>query len=171
MTTCVFVLSASRQPSLCPSSSLSSPPSERSHSKHKSRSGRSSTKSAAQSPPPSSALAENADAKKQKKAAKKAAHDAEVAAERELLAGAMDEEAAGGPRAPTRAIMANKGLTPKRAKAVRNPRVKKRMRFEKAQRKVASQRAVYKGGLSATGGRYEGEKSGISKVVKSVKLS
>ena len=107
----------------------------------------------------------------QVKAAKKAAHDAEVAAERELLAGAMDDEAAGGPRAPTRAIMANKGLTPKRAKAVRNPRVKKRMRFEKAQRKVASQRAVYKGGLAATGGRYEGEKSGISKVVKSVKLS
>ncbi|KAL1692827.1 Sas10 C-terminal domain-containing protein [Schizophyllum commune] len=112
-----------------------------------------------------------ARASKAKKAAKKAAHDAEVAAERELLAGAMDEESAGGPRAPTRAIMANKGLTPKRAKAVRNPRVKKRMRFEKAQRKVASQRAVYKGGLAATGGRYEGEKSGISKVVKSVKLS
>ncbi|KAL1748059.1 Sas10 C-terminal domain-containing protein [Schizophyllum fasciatum] len=109
-------------------------------------------------------------ASKSKKAAKKAAHDADVAAAREALMG-DDDDAASGPRAPTRAILANKGLTPKRAKAVRNPRVKKRMRFEKAQRKVASQRAVYKGGLAATGGRYEGEKSGISKVVKSVKLS
>ncbi|KAE9403972.1 MFS general substrate transporter [Gymnopus androsaceus JB14] len=41
-----------------------------------------------------------------------------------------------------------------------------------AQKKVASQKAVYKGGASATvtGVRYEGEKSGVSKVVKSVRL-
>jgi U3 small nucleolar RNA-associated protein 3 len=44
------------------------------------------------------------------------------------------------------------------------------MRFEKAKKTVASQKAVYKGGLSQNGGRYEGEKSGISKAVKSVRL-
>ncbi|KIK69636.1 hypothetical protein GYMLUDRAFT_236138 [Collybiopsis luxurians FD-317 M1] len=79
----------------------------------------------------------------------------------------VEEEADTGPRSLTRAILANKGLTPHRAKSVRNPRVKKRLRFAKAQKKVASQKPVYKGGVSASGGRYEGEKSGISKVVKS----
>ncbi|KAI3607630.1 hypothetical protein WG66_004982 [Moniliophthora roreri] len=80
------------------------------------------------------------------------------------------EDSASGPRSLTRAIMANKGLTPHRSKSVRNPRVKKRQKFEKAKKKVASQKAVYKGGLSETGGRYDGERSGISKVVKSVRL-
>jgi U3 small nucleolar RNA-associated protein 3 len=71
----------------------------------------------------------------------------------------------------TRAILKNKGLTPKRAKAIRNPRVKKKLRFEEAKKKVSSKRAVFKGGLaSLPGGRYEGEKSGISQVVKSVRL-
>lgn len=80
------------------------------------------------------------------------------------------EEDSSGPRSLTRAILKNKGLTPQRPKAVRNPRVKKRQKFEKAKRKVSSQKALYKGGLSETKGRYEGEKSGISKVVKSVRL-
>ena len=75
-----------------------------------------------------------------------------------------------GPRSLTRAILANKGLTPHRPKAVRNPRVKKRQKFEKAKKKISSQKAVYKGGLSESGGRYDGERSGISKVVKSVPL-
>lgn len=74
-----------------------------------------------------------------------------------------------GPRSLTRAILANKGLTPHRPKSVRNPRVKKRQKFEKAKKKVASQKAVYKGGIADTG-RYDGEKSGISKVVKSIRL-
>ncbi len=74
-----------------------------------------------------------------------------------------------GPRSLTHAILKNKGLTPHRSKSVRNPRVKKRQRFEKAKKKVASQKAVYKGGISDTG-RYDGEKSGISKVIKSVRL-
>jgi U3 small nucleolar RNA-associated protein 3 len=76
-----------------------------------------------------------------------------------------------GQRGVTRAILKNKGLTPSRSKSVRNPRVKKRIKFEEAKKKVRSQKAVYKGGLANTGGRYEGEASGIStKVVKSVKL-
>jgi U3 small nucleolar RNA-associated protein 3 len=72
-----------------------------------------------------------------------------------------------GPRSLTRAIEKNKGLTPHRSKAVRNPRVKKRERYEKAKRKVSSQRAVYKGGQGALEGSYSGEKSGISMVSKS----
>lgn len=76
-----------------------------------------------------------------------------------------------GPRSLTRAIMKNRGLTPHRAKSVRNPRVKKKLRFEKAKKQVGSKRAVFKGGLSSLpGGRYEGERTGISQVVKSVKL-
>lgn len=82
----------------------------------------------------------------------------------------MDGSEVSGPRSLTRAILANKGLTPHRPKAVRNPRVKKRQKFEKAKKKLASQKATYKGGLSAMGGKYSGESTGISKVVKSVPL-
>lgn len=81
----------------------------------------------------------------------------------------FEEDTTDGPRSLTRAILKNKGLTPRRGKSVRNPRVKKREKFEKAKKKLASQKAVYKGGLAETG-RYEGEKSGISRVVKSVRL-
>ncbi|EGN92133.1 hypothetical protein SERLA73DRAFT_173106 [Serpula lacrymans var. lacrymans S7.3] len=74
-----------------------------------------------------------------------------------------------GPRSITRAIMKNRGLTPHRSKSVRNPRVKKRQKFEKAKKKVSSQKAVYKGGIGDAS-KYAGEQSGISKVVKSVRL-
>lgn len=53
---------------------------------------------------------------------------------------------------------------------MRNPRVKKRQKFEKAKKKLASQKATFKGGLAESKGRYDGEKTGISKVVKSVRL-
>lgn len=81
----------------------------------------------------------------------------------------MTPETADGPRALTRAILKNRGLTPHRAKSVRNPRVKKRQKFEKAKKKVSSQKAVYKGGIGDAA-NYGGEKSGISKVVKAVRL-
>lgn len=81
----------------------------------------------------------------------------------------FDDGGADGPRSLTRAILTNKGLTPRRPKSVRNPRVKKREKFRKANMKISSQKAVFKGGL-AEAGRYDGEKSGISKVVKSVRL-
>ena len=74
-----------------------------------------------------------------------------------------------GQRGVTRAILKNRGLTPKRSKSVRNPRVKKRQKFEKAKKKLASQKATYKGGIGDVG-HYGGEKSGISKVVKSIKI-
>lgn len=81
----------------------------------------------------------------------------------------MTSETADGPRALTRAILKNRGLTPHRSKSVRNPRVKKRMKFEKAKKKVSSQKAVYKSGIGDMA-NYGGEKSGISKVVKAVRL-
>jgi U3 small nucleolar RNA-associated protein 3 len=84
----------------------------------------------------------------------------------------IDEET-GQPRAASRAILKNKGLTPKRPKAVRNPRVKKRIRYEKAQKKLASMKPTYSADRAskAASGAYEGEKSGIGRsVVKSRRL-
>ncbi|KAL4250755.1 SAS10 family protein [Abortiporus biennis] len=101
---------------------------------------------------------------KEKKEKKKAEYDEIQAATRLQHV----EEDVDGPRSLTRAILKNRGLTPHRSKSVRNPRVKKRQRYEKAKKKISSQKAVYKGGVGA--GKYEGEKSGISKVIKSVSL-
>ncbi|KAF9242577.1 Sas10 C-terminal domain-containing protein [Melanogaster broomeanus] len=98
-----------------------------------------------------------------KKAQKKAEYEAATARPD------LDHEDASGPRSITRAILKNKGLTPHRSKAVRNPRVKKRQKYEQAKKKVASQRSVYKGGIGDVS-KYSGEQSGISKVVKSVRL-
>jgi U3 small nucleolar RNA-associated protein 3 len=66
-------------------------------------------------------------------------------------------------------IEKNKGLAPKRKKDVRNPRVKKRKKFEEKKKKLGSVRQVYKGGEERGG--YGGEKTGIkSGLVKSIKL-
>ncbi|KAG8775696.1 hypothetical protein FRC12_001325 [Ceratobasidium sp. 428] len=112
-------------------------------------------------------------AKKQRKDEKKAEYESMRAAERID----PDEDSAPGPRSLTRAILKNRGMTPNRSpknKAARNPRVKKKMQYAKAQKKLGSRQAVFKGGAevaAAREGRYEGEKSGISgSVVKSVKL-
>ncbi|KAJ7134521.1 Sas10 C-terminal domain-containing protein [Mycena epipterygia] len=102
---------------------------------------------------------------KEKKEHKKAEYEAAQDAARPDF----ESPSADGPRSLTRTILANKGLTPHRPKSVRNPRVKKREKFRKANMKISSQKAVYKGGLAETG-RYDGEKSGISKVIKSVRL-
>ncbi|KAG2070407.1 hypothetical protein BDR04DRAFT_1054222 [Suillus decipiens] len=101
-----------------------------------------------------------------KKSKKKIDYEEARAAER-LVFG--EHDAASGPRSVTRAIMKNKGLTPHRSKSVRNPRVKKRQKYEQAKKRVSSQRAVYKGGIGDAS-KYTGEQSGISKVVKSVRL-
>lgn len=74
-----------------------------------------------------------------------------------------------GKRAITYAIEKNKGLAPKRKKDVRNPRVKKRKKYEEKKKKLGSVRQVYKGGEERGG--YGGELTGIKKgLVKSVKL-
>jgi U3 small nucleolar RNA-associated protein 3 len=87
-----------------------------------------------------------------------------------ISSASFEDEEADGPRALTRAIEKNRGLTPRRNKTGRNPRVKKRLAYEKAKQKVGSQRAVYKGGQATVGGNYAGEKTGISTVVKSRKF-
>ena len=81
----------------------------------------------------------------------------------------VEEETADGKRAISYAIEKNKGLAPKRKKDVRNPRVKKRKKFEEKKKKLGSIRQIYKGGEGRGG--YGGEKTGIStRLVKSVKL-
>jgi U3 small nucleolar RNA-associated protein 3 len=74
-----------------------------------------------------------------------------------------------GKRKISYAIEKNKGLTPFRKKDVRNPRVKKRKKFEEKKKKLASMKPVYKGGQGRGG--YGGELTGIKKgLVKSTKL-
>lgn len=83
-----------------------------------------------------------------------------------VVEGEVDED---GKRAIGYVIEKNKGLAPKRKKDVRNPRVKKRKKYEEKKKKLASTRAVYKGGEERGG--YGGEKTGIKAgLVKSIKL-
>ena len=106
--------------------------------------------------------------KRAKKAQKKEEYDQERLASR-----VYDDETVGDGehRLIDRTIEKNKGLTPHRPKSIRNPRVKRRMKFDRANKRLSSTRAVYKGGQSALQGGYQGEKSGISiNTVKSRKL-
>jgi U3 small nucleolar RNA-associated protein 3 len=107
---------------------------------------------------------------KQKKAAKKARADAYAEAARQSgQVYAQEELGPDGKRAITYAIEKNKGLAPRRKKEVRNPRVKKRKKFDEKMKKLGSIRQVYKGGEGRGG--YGGELTGITQsVVKSVKL-
>lgn len=64
-------------------------------------------------------------------------------------------------------MLKNKGTTPKRKKEYRNPRVKHRIKFQKALHKKRSQVPDVKRELN----KYSGEERGIkTNVVKSVKL-
>lgn len=105
--------------------------------------------------------------KASQKEAKKRAHDQERDSHR-----VWDETIAPGEhRTIDRTIEKNRGLAPNRAGNIRNPRVKRRRKFDRAQKRLASTRAVYKGGQSALQGGYGGEKSGIStNLVKSRRL-
>ncbi|KAL2835893.1 Sas10 C-terminal domain-containing protein [Aspergillus pseudoustus] len=105
-----------------------------------------------------------------RKGDKKALSEAYAAAAREGGHVEVQEEIGpDGKRAITYQIEKNRGLAPKRNKLNRNPRVKKRMRFESKKKKLGSVRQVYKGGEGAGG--YGGELTGIKKnLVKSVKL-
>lgn len=96
-------------------------------------------------------------------------HVAAVQAAKEgKLAELQEELGASGKRAINYQILKNKGLTPHRKKEFRNSRVKKRMQYEKAKKKLGSVRQVYKGDDK---GPYEGEKTGIKKnLSRSVKL-
>ena len=106
-------------------------------------------------------------AKKADKAARTAAH-----AEAAKVGGQLYIEDTVGPdgkRGITYEISKNKGLMPRRKKEVRNPRVKKRMKYDEKVKKLGSIRQVYKGGEGKGG--YGGELSGIkTNIVRSVKL-
>lgn len=108
------------------------------------------------------------------KKAKQAQYDKQKLAERDALMAERDSGEQAGPREISRQILKNKGLTPKRAKENRNPRVKKRKRFDAAQKKIASQRPTFKpdqAGANRQLNGYQGEKSGVKVgVVKSRKL-
>ncbi|KAL1952658.1 hypothetical protein VTO42DRAFT_4559 [Malbranchea cinnamomea] len=107
---------------------------------------------------------------KEKKEAKRKLAEAQAAAAREGGYVEVQEEIGpDGKRKITYAIEKNKGLAPKRSKDVRNPRVKKRKKFEQKKKRLGSIRQVYKGGEGPGG--YGGELTGIKKnLVKSVKL-
>ena len=103
-----------------------------------------------------------------KKARAEAHKAASIIAREGKLAEALEGIGEDGKRAINYQILKNKGLTPKRKKENRNARVKKRRKYEKAQKKLKSIRAVYSGGQH---GVYEGEKTGIKKnLVKSIKF-
>ena len=105
-----------------------------------------------------------------KKADRKALGEARTAAEKEGgTVRVVEATTADGKRAISYAIEKNKGLAPKRKKEVRNPRVKKRKKFEEKKKKLGSIRQVYKGGEGRGG--YGGELTGIKTgLVRSVKL-
>ncbi|KAF2746550.1 hypothetical protein M011DRAFT_425322 [Sporormia fimetaria CBS 119925] len=106
-------------------------------------------------------------AKKQEKAERAAAY-AKAAKENATV---IPEEVIGedGKRKITYLIAKNKGLTPHRKKEVRNPRVKKKLKFEKKKKALKSMKAVYGGGEGKGG--YQGELTGIKTgLVRSTKL-
>lgn len=106
---------------------------------------------------------------KKKNEEKKSYYDALAAASKADRV--VEQEVIGedGKRKITYAIEKNKGLTPKRKKEVRNPRVKKRMKYEEKQKKLRSMKSVWKGGEPKGG--YAGELSGISTgIVRARKL-
>ncbi|KAN0060645.1 something about silencing protein 10 [Thecaphora frezii] len=106
-----------------------------------------------------------------KKAAKKAKKEAYEAMRDEERFVPEETVEPGGHRGINRTIEKNKGLAPKRKKVARNPRVKKRQKYEQAKKKLSSRQAVFKGGQASLQGGYGGEQSGISShLVRSRKL-
>ncbi|KAM3547871.1 hypothetical protein ARSEF4850_009754 [Beauveria asiatica] len=111
-------------------------------------------------------VANKAKEKKEDKAARYAAYAAASKADRVVEVEQVGED---GKRKINYAIEKNKGLTPKRSKDVRNPRVKKRKQYEAKQKKLKSMKPVWQGGEPKGG--YKGEQSGINVgVVKSTRL-
>ncbi|KAF1982975.1 hypothetical protein K402DRAFT_424187 [Aulographum hederae CBS 113979] len=91
------------------------------------------------------------------KKARKAAAAAAYAEAAKVGGRVIEHEEIGedGKRKISYQIEKNKGLTPHRKKEARNPRVKKRKRFEEKTRKLGSMRQVYRGGEGRGG--YKGE--------------
>jgi U3 small nucleolar RNA-associated protein 3 len=106
-----------------------------------------------------------------KKAHGKEEYETSKAVARAYLLGETEEPLdESGKRLITRQIEKNKGLMPKRSKDVRNPRVKKRKKYEKKKIALKGRQQVYQI-KDRRRGAYGGEETGISKnVVKGVKL-
>jgi len=99
------------------------------------------------------------------KTKKKLIHDAEKSGDRVIETEVIDPTT--GKRGIGYTIEKNKGLTPHRKKDVRNPRVKKRKKYEAAKKKLGSTKAIFKQPTKA----YAGETTGIkTRLVKSVKF-
>jgi hypothetical protein len=69
-------------------------------------------------------------------------------------------------RPANRMMLKNKGLTERKPKEYRNPRVRQRMRFEKAEKRLGSYRAVNKPQTSKYGGESTGIRSNITRSTK-----
>ncbi|KAF7553095.1 hypothetical protein G7046_g7188 [Stylonectria norvegica] len=111
-------------------------------------------------------VAKSSSLKKEDKAARFTAYAAASKADRVAPVEVIGED---GKRKITYQIQKNKGLTPKRGKDVRNPRVKKRKQYEAKQKKLKSMKPVWSGGEPKGG--YQGELSGINTtVIKSTRL-
>ena len=112
-------------------------------------------------------IATQTQQRKADKAARRKAH--QEAALRGATVRPVETLSADGKRAITYEIEKNKGLTPKRKKDVRNPRVKKRRKYEDKMKKLGSMRQLYKGGEGRGG--YGGEMTGIdASIVRSTRL-
>lgn len=104
-----------------------------------------------------------ANLKREKVLAREEKHQRHVEAIEASRLGRLTEYLADNPNVDKRAINyqieKNKGLTRKRKKENRNARVKKRVRYEQAQKRLKGVRQVYKG----SEGPYQGELTGIRK--------
>jgi U3 small nucleolar RNA-associated protein 3 len=110
---------------------------------------------------------------KDKKERKKEDYETSKARAKAFLLGSLpdDEVDESGKRLITRQIEKNKGLMPHRNKDVRNPRVKKRKKYEKKKKALKGRQQMYTLG-DPRRAQYSGEHTGISKnIVKGVKLS
>jgi U3 small nucleolar RNA-associated protein 3 len=80
---------------------------------------------------------------------------------------AEEVEAGSGKRAASYEIMKNKGLTPHRKKANRNPRVKKKQMYEKS---VKARKGQVREVITGKAGSYGGETTGIKNITRSRKI-
>lgn len=118
---------------------------------------------------PENDLLDYARAKKTATASKKAAYAQAKESGGRVIQQYHPDPADDGRRQIGYTIEKNKGLTPKRKKEVKNPRVKKRKKYEDKSKKLRSMKPTYKGGEGRGG--YGGELTGIkSGLVRSVKL-
>ncbi|KAF1972926.1 Sas10/Utp3 family protein [Bimuria novae-zelandiae CBS 107.79] len=115
-------------------------------------------------------VAARSNAKQEEKASRAAAY--KIAAQSGGVVVPEETIDQDGRRQISYAIEKNKGLTPHRAKQNRNPRVKKKLKYEKSKKKLKSMKPVFDAAKKSQGGaHYGGELTGIKKgLVRSRKL-